>query len=268
MFKEIRFLIIVPTYNSSLILGRLVKSLKNQTFQNWKTIFIDAYSNKKNEDLLFNHIKSDKRFSLKRETKEFKGIFPSMTLGAKSAVENDWVIFLGSDDWFSSSLSLEKMARKILDNKKFNHDDLGILYKTQFLKIGNNKLLRYNKIPAKAFINKKKLSSLMFFGYVPIHQSICFSQRLLLKLMPYSDEYKLASDCELFFKFSRISQWRLFILDEVLINIQAGGLSSRHFYRRIKEVLLIYWRKYKLYFIIPFSLRYVRKFFLRIRNII
>ena len=56
MSKEIRFLIIVPTYNSSRILGRLVNSLKNQTFQNWKTLFIDAYSNKENEELLFNYI--------------------------------------------------------------------------------------------------------------------------------------------------------------------------------------------------------------------
>ena len=57
-------------------------------------------------------------------------------------------------------------------------------------------------------------------------------------------------------------------LDEVLINIQAGGLSSRSFYRRIKEVFLIYKKKYKNYFIIPLFLRYLRKVFLRIRNII
>ena len=267
MSKEIRFLIIVPTYNSSRILGRLVNSLKNQTFQNWNTLFIDAYSNKENEDLLFNYIKSDKRFSLKRETEEFKGIFPSMTLGAKSAIDGDWVIFLGSDDWFSSNLSLDKIAKDILDNKKFGYESLGIIYKTQFLKSGNNKLLRYNKIPAKDFIDKNKLGLLMFFGYVPVHQSVCFSAELLKKLMPYSHKYILASDCELFFKLSILNQWRIIVLDDVLINIQAGGLSSRHFYRRIKEVLLIYIRKYKFYFLIPFLLRYLRKFFLRIRNV-
>ena len=268
MLEEIRFLIIVPTYNSSRILGRLVKSLKNQTFQNWKTIFVDAYSDKENEELLFDYINSDKRFLLQRENNQFKGIFPSMTLGAKYTTEGDWVIFLGSDDWFSSSLSLEKISKKIFGNINFDNNEFGIIFKTHFLASGTNKLLRNNKIPSKGFINKKELSRLLYFGYIPIHQSVCFSKGLLEKIMPYSNKYKLASDCDLFFRMSNINNLHLIVLDEVLINIQAGGLSSRSFYRRIKEVFLIYKKKYKNYFIIPLFLRYLRKVFLRIRNII
>lgn len=268
MSDKIRFLIIVPTYNSSRILGRLVESLKNQTYQNWKTIFVDAYSNKDNEVLLFKYLKSDKRFNLQRENDKFKGIFPSMSLGASKAQAGDWVIFLGSDDWFSSDLALEKISIKICNNLNYQSDELAIIFNTHLLACGSNKLLRYNKIPAKRFINKKKLTFLMFFGYVPVHQSVCFSEELLVKIMPYSKEYKLASDCELFFRLLAFDKLRFAILDEVLINIQAGGLSSRNFYRRIKEVFLIYKKNYKSYFIIPLILRYVRKIFLRINNII
>ena len=268
MLKEVRFLIIVPTYNSSRILGRLVKSLKNQTFQNWKTIFVDAYSDKENEELLFKYIASDKRFLIQRENDQFKGIFPSMTLGAQYAKEGDWVVFLGSDDWLSSSFSLEKISKKIKENLNFDNNDTAIIFETHFLASGNNKLLRNNKIPAKGFINKKKLSNLLYFGYIPVHQSVCFSKRLLEKIMPYSNEYKLASDCDLFFRLLTINSLHLIVLDEALINIQSGGLSSRSFYKRIKEVILIYKKKYKNYFIFPLLLRYLRKVFLRIRNII
>ena len=268
MREEIKFLIIVPTYNSSRILGRLVESLKNQTFQNWRTIFVDAYSDNENEKLLFKYINSDKRFLIQRENDQFKGIFPSMTLGAKYATEGDWVIFLGSDDWLSSSFSLEKISRKIFENINFDNKDLAIIFKTYFLASGNNKLLRHNKIPAKGFINKKKLSNLLYFGFIPVHQSVCFSKKLLEKIMPYSNEYKLASDCDLFFRLSMINNLHLIVLDEVLINIQSGGLSSRSFYRRTKEVVLIYKKKYMNYFIIPLLLRYLRKICLRIRNII
>ena len=110
---------------------------------------------------------------MKRETEEFKGIFPSMTLGAKSAIDGDWVIFLGSDDWFSSNLSLDKIARKILDNKRFGYENLGIIYKTQFLKSGNNKLCVTIK-SCESFIDKIKLDLLMFLSYVPVHQSVSF----------------------------------------------------------------------------------------------
>ena len=65
-----------------------------------------------------------------------------------------------------------------------------------------------------------------------------------------------------------INNLPLIVLDEVLINIQSGGLSSRSFYRRTKEVVLIYKKKYMNYFIIPLLLRYLRKICLRIRNII
>ena len=46
MINEISFLIIVPTFNSSDILHRLVKSVSEQTYRNWRLVFIDANSSK------------------------------------------------------------------------------------------------------------------------------------------------------------------------------------------------------------------------------
>ena len=39
-----------------------------------------------------------------------------MSYGAGFANKNDWVIFLGSDDWFSSNNSLSSIAKEIAHN--------------------------------------------------------------------------------------------------------------------------------------------------------
>ena len=45
MIKNIK--IVVPTLNTYLILPRLIKSLKRQTWTNWNLLFVDGESNKK-----------------------------------------------------------------------------------------------------------------------------------------------------------------------------------------------------------------------------
>ena len=44
MKKDISFLIIVPTFNSYNDLKRLFVSIKSQTFQQWRVLFIDGNS--------------------------------------------------------------------------------------------------------------------------------------------------------------------------------------------------------------------------------
>ena len=51
MFKIVikimnKFLIIVPTQNSSKVIGKLINSIKHQTYKNLSVIFIDGKSKK------------------------------------------------------------------------------------------------------------------------------------------------------------------------------------------------------------------------------
>ncbi len=266
MSKEISFLIIVPTYNSFKKLKRLKKSLLSQTFQNWRVIFIDANSIQKHKAWLKACVSLDKRFIAYEESNEIKGIFPSMSFGAAFAKKNDWVIFLGSDDWFSSSNSLFSIAKNINENiEKFNQEL--IICGTQFIDERNNSVVRINNVPNFRFISNKKLANLMFFGYVPAHQSLCLSYDLLKKLMPYSKKYHLAADLDLIFKMLSLKKFKIIFINKILINIQSGGLSSKYLHKRLKEVLLIYVNYFKFYFFIPFILRYLIKILSRLRLI-
>ena len=61
--KEINILIIVPTLNSYKLLNDLIKSLKQQSFKNWKLIFIDGGSDLNHIEFLKENSKKDKRIS-------------------------------------------------------------------------------------------------------------------------------------------------------------------------------------------------------------
>ena len=267
MINEISFLIIVPTFNSSDILKRLVESVNEQTYQSWRLVFIDANSSKVHNDWLKKCISRDSRFLLKKETKKYKGIYPSMTLGTQLALKSDWLIFLGSDDWFNNKYSLEIIANKI-KSKQSKNGNIITLFNTQFLEERTYKLLRFNRVPSiRKRINQKKLNDLTFFGYMPPHQSACFSYCLIKKIMPYSRKYKLAADSDLFLKTFSIKDLKIIFIDELLINIQAGGLSSKFLFKRVREVIKIYIENFSFYFFIPLLCRYMRRFISRLRNI-
>ena len=52
-----KFVLIVPTLNSYKILPKLIKSLKNQSFDNWNIIFVDGDSSSKHKKWLINEEK-------------------------------------------------------------------------------------------------------------------------------------------------------------------------------------------------------------------
>ena len=197
MLKDISFLIIIPTYDSFNDLVRLRNSLLKQTFKNWKVIFIDAIkSSSEHKKWLLNCAESDTRFFVTEEKNQYQGIFPSMSYGFKFASKDDWIIFVGSDDWFTSLNSLKRVALIISNSKKQNLDLL--VSQTKFVDREKGRTLRINKVPNFRYANKSILSRLMFFGYMPIHQSACFSYKTLSQIFPYSEDYYIAADSDLF----------------------------------------------------------------------
>ncbi len=265
MSDNIGFLIIVPTYNSYEVLKRFYDSIKSQSHQKWRVIFIDADSNKEHKQWLNRCVASDDRFIFFDEPEESRGIFPSMSYGAQFAKSDEWIMFLGSDDWFASNNSLSSIASEIFFRIEI-YDPKIIIFGTQFLNKKNNNIIRINNNPNFKVISNKKLANFLFFGYVPAHQSLCFSSDFLGKIMPYSKNYKLAADSHLILKMLSQGHFKIIFLNKILINIQAGGLSSKFLFKRLKEVLLIYIQHYKFSFIVPFTLRYFLKIISRIKT--
>tara|TARA_B100000242_G_C42996950_1_gene463054 strand:+ start:221 stop:1036 length:816 start_codon:yes stop_codon:yes gene_type:complete len=255
--EEPYFLFIVPTLNSYKILENLVYSIKEQTYKRWNILFIDGNSSEKHKTWLKNLSRNDFRFKVINETGK-KGIYSAMNLGCKSIKDDFWVFFLGSDDVLYDNHSLELVAEKI--KAYFNKDISLLISNSNFINPINKKIIRKNKVPFKHAIKRKNLSNIFFRGYVPDHQSVCYSSTLLKNIPLYSEDYFLASDLEMFIRISRCKKLKnILFLNETFANVASGGISSKLLIKKYLEVTKIYFQYYGLFFFIPLLLRYLRK---------
>jgi len=107
--------IILPNYNSQKTLKDTVKSVIEQTYQNWEIIIIDDSSNTETKNILSEYEK-DKRFIIKYLNKN-KGTAFCRNLALRNCV-GEYVAFLDSDDiWSKEKLStqISFMARELVN---------------------------------------------------------------------------------------------------------------------------------------------------------
>jgi len=92
--------IIIPTYNRSKSLPLSVKSVLDQTRDNWELIIIDDGSEDSTQEVLKDYLKDDR---IKYYYQENQGVSVARNCGAKLAT-GDYLIFLDSDDIFFPDL--------------------------------------------------------------------------------------------------------------------------------------------------------------------
>ena len=256
--KEIYFLFIIPTLNSYKKLPKLIDSFMNQEYQKCKILFVDGKSTNKHKKFIKEYCKSDSRFKIIEEKGNSQGIYKAMNLGLKFIKKNYWTFFIGSDDYLFSSESLKKLAYNIKNN---NDKNLSLIISNgNIISTKTKRVIRKNIVPKKNLINRKIFSQLLFRGYVPAHQTVCFSSSILKLIPPYSEKYILASDLDMFLRLSYSKYLnKILFLNITCFNIEAGGVSSKLTLKRFEEVTRIYLKYYGLNFLIPIFFRYFRK---------
>lgn len=121
------FTILTPTYNRAHTLGRLFKSLQNQTFKDFDWLIMDDGSTDKTRDLI-EDFKSKAEFPIAYVYKVNGGKYTAL-IEAKSHLINPYVIVLDSDDevlpncleifkkHFDSSSNLDEVRGRCVDAK-------------------------------------------------------------------------------------------------------------------------------------------------------
>ena len=145
--------IIIPSYNHSKFIGKALKSVLDQSYQNWEAIVIDNQSTDETDKILamFN----DNRF------KYFKinnnGIIAkSRNLGIKLA-KGEWIAFLDSDDWWT----FDKLEVCLKNN---NNDNVDFIYHDLVIKYDKPKLNLFRKGFKGRQLNKPILTDLLVRG--------------------------------------------------------------------------------------------------------
>ena len=104
--------VVIPTYNRANKIVKAIKSVQDQTFENWEIIVVDDGSQDKTCEVIEQILNKDQRIRLIRHQKN-KGAQAARNIGIKAA-KGEWIAFLDSDDqWLPESLELRlKVARK------------------------------------------------------------------------------------------------------------------------------------------------------------
>lgn len=121
--------VIIPTYNRAHLIGQAIKSILNQTYQNFEIIVVDDGSTDNTEEVVKNL--RDERIKYIKHEKN-KGASAARNTGIKVA-GGKYIAFQDSDDeWFPKKL--EKQI-KAFENAPQN---IGVIY-TGLFRIENNK---------------------------------------------------------------------------------------------------------------------------------
>lgn len=89
--------VVIPTYNHAKYLGRALRTVLDQTYDNWEVIVVDNHSTDHTEEVLSSF--SDPRI---KKLKIYNGGIIAVSRNAGIlAAKGEWVAFLDSDDWWS-----------------------------------------------------------------------------------------------------------------------------------------------------------------------
>lgn len=106
--KYPKFSVIIPAHNEEDLIKKAIKSVQNQTFQNFEIIVSNDGSTDKTREIVEKMIKKDKRIKLLNQSKGHSGSF-ARNRGAEIA-KGEIFIFLDADTYFNN-LFLEKINK-------------------------------------------------------------------------------------------------------------------------------------------------------------
>ena len=118
-----RFIIVIPAYNCEEWIQKAIESVRFQTYKNFKCCIIDDCSTDKTVQIVNQEIQSDKRFSLVVNEERNYALY-NFYYGFKNSSdhEEDILVTLDGDDWFSDDTTLEKV------NETYEKTDCLITY--------------------------------------------------------------------------------------------------------------------------------------------
>ena len=254
MVEPTSFLIAVPTLNSYQLLDHLLMSLQAQSFHHWRLLFIDGDSDYFHRQWLDNCCYNEPRCSWIFQDPSQPGIFGAMNQGFAKALENEWLLFWGSDD-FASNPNVFSNLINVINSHEFPPDM--IICGARYVDLSTNILSRSSIFYPLGIISANCYRRLLFFGSTPSHQGTLIGPGARRKLSRYSSGFRLSADLDYFLQLSKFADLQVQCLDLEIVHMGVGGISMQHTFRRFQEVVFAYRKAFGWGWWFPFLLRYL-----------
>ena len=109
------FKIIIPVYNCEKYIEKCIKSIENQTFQDFSIVIIDDVSTDNSPTIIKNLCNQYSNvISLFIHNKVWNG--GARNIGINTKINSQYTLFIDSDDWLSSNDCLEYLYNLIKEN--------------------------------------------------------------------------------------------------------------------------------------------------------
>lgn len=198
--KTIMVSVVIPTYNHSNYLGRALKSVFDQTYSNFEIIVIDNHSTDDTKQVIDSF--NDSRINyLKIQNNGV--IAASRNLGIRAS-KGEWIAFLDSDDFWSSS-KLQECFNVISENVDLVYHDLEV--------IGLKKKLFKSRTTRSRQVRAPVIMDLLIKGNGIVNSSVVVRKNLLVAIggINESDEMIAAEDFNTWLRISQLSEYFIFI---------------------------------------------------------
>lgn len=203
--------IITVCYNSAATIQDSIKSVLSQTYNNIEYIIVDG----KSSDKTMNIVEQYKDCIATIISEPDKGIYDAMNKGITAAT-GDIVGILNSDDFYESNDAVEKIVAGFTENPA---TDI-VFGDVVFVEPSNlNKIVRF-------YSSKKFRSSKLRFGWMPPHPATFIKNSVYKQYGNYNLSYKIASDYELFVRFLMVHELTFIRINDVIVRMRTGGLST------------------------------------------
>lgn len=205
----------IPTYNRLELLKRAIKSVQNQTYNNFEIIIVDDNSTDGTQDFLVELGKTDTRIRYFLKEKN-SGACASRNIAIQLA-KGAFITGLDDDDYFLPQ-RLELFLDYWVNKKRIK----SIALFTSNIKSENNKTERDGLFSKKHF----KRNDLLFANYVG--NQIFTETNTLRKISGFDETFLMWQDLELWYRVGNLGNFEH-------VDIATYFLDTSHLYGRISE---------------------------------
>ncbi|WP_457747002.1 glycosyltransferase family 2 protein [Sulfurimonas sp.] len=205
--------IITVVYNNKSTISDAIESVLTQTYKNIEYIIVDGASSDGTVDVIKSYGDKINKFVSEPDN----GLYDAMNKGIELAT-GDVVGILNSDDFYVDRFVIDKIVKEFKEKKVDSvYADL-VYVKPENLE----KIVRY-------YDSSKFHPSKFAYGWMPAHPTFFVKKWVYEKYGRFKTDYKIAADYEILVRFLEKYKINYFYLDEVIVKMRMGGISTRGF---------------------------------------
>jgi len=219
--------IITVCYNRENTISKTIDSVLKQSYPNIEYIVIDGGSSDRTKEIISSYGSKISKFISEPDN----GMYEAINKGLKLATGNIIGLMHSDDEFYANDV-----VEKIVSLFKNNPHSQGVYGNGVYVSNDEHEKLIRNRICGDFSMEKVKS------GWLPLHPTVYLRSDIKKRFGYYDIDYKIASDTELLLRYLLKHQIKLIYLNEYIVKMRMGGLSTSR-----KKMIKIFKEDFRIY---------------------